>query len=76
MRDRPFDHSKFLRLEELEIRMVPSTNVTAYHQAGPSPSFPSTVGAGGNSNETILTPGDVTRTTGEGRLLTEEAVLP
>jgi fibronectin type 3 domain-containing protein len=50
------------RIEELELRVVPSTNVTAYHQASPVPSPASTVGAGVNSNETILTPANVNST--------------
>jgi hypothetical protein len=41
---------------------VPLVNVTAYHQASPQPSPPSTVGAGVNSNETILTPANVNST--------------
>jgi outer membrane protein assembly factor BamB len=49
-------------LEALESRVVPSTNVTAYHQASPLPSPPSTIGAGVNSNETILTPANVNAT--------------
>ena len=49
-------------LEQLEVRVVPSTNVTAYHQASPIPSPPSTIGAGVNSNETILTPANVNAT--------------
>jgi fibronectin type 3 domain-containing protein len=49
-------------LEELETRVVPSTDVTAYHQASPVPNPPSTVGAGVNSNETILTPANVNST--------------
>jgi fibronectin type 3 domain-containing protein len=52
-----------LALEELETRLVPSTNVTAYHQASPSPSPASTIGAGVNSNESILTPANVNSTT-------------
>jgi fibronectin type 3 domain-containing protein len=59
---RPFRRSNFFRLEELEARMVLSTNVTAYHQPSPLPYPPSTIGAGINSNETILTPGDVNAT--------------
>jgi fibronectin type 3 domain-containing protein len=39
--------------------VVFSTNVTAYHQASHLPSPPSTIGAGVNSNETILTPANV-----------------
>jgi fibronectin type 3 domain-containing protein len=50
------------RLEELETRVVPATNVTAYHQASPVPNPPSTIGAGVNSNETILTPANVNST--------------
>jgi len=61
-RRRHFRHSTLLRLEEFEARLVPSTNVTAYHQASPTPSPASTIGAGVNSNETILTPGDVNST--------------
>ncbi|HEV7999904.1 MAG TPA: hypothetical protein VGP63_08500, partial [Planctomycetaceae bacterium] len=48
-----------LRLEELETRLLLSANVTAYHQAIPGSSPPSTIGAGVNSNETILTPANV-----------------
>ncbi len=51
-----------LRLEELETRLLLSANVTAYHQAIPGSSPPSTIGAGVNSNETILTPGNVNAT--------------
>ena len=58
-RRRPFRRNNLLRVEELETRVVPSTNVTAYHQASPIPSPPSTIGAGVNSNETILTPANV-----------------
>jgi outer membrane protein assembly factor BamB len=50
------------RLEELEARVVPSTDVTAYHQASPVPNPASTVGAGVSSNETILTPANVNAT--------------
>jgi fibronectin type 3 domain-containing protein len=52
-----------LWLEELEARVVPSTNVTAYHQASPLPNPPSTIGAGVNSNETVLTPANVNSST-------------
>jgi fibronectin type 3 domain-containing protein len=51
-----------LRLEELESRVVPSTNVTAYHQAIPDTST-STIGAGVDANETVLTPANVTPAT-------------
>jgi fibronectin type 3 domain-containing protein len=51
-----------LRIEEFEARVVPATNVTAFHQASPLPSPPSTIGAGVNSNETILTPANVNST--------------
>jgi fibronectin type 3 domain-containing protein len=61
-RRRPFRRNTLLRLEELEKRVVPSTDVTAYHQASPAPSPPSTVGAGVNSNETVLTPANVNAT--------------
>jgi fibronectin type 3 domain-containing protein len=43
--------------------VTPSTSVTAYHQASPTPSSPSTIGAGVNSNETVLTPTNVNSTT-------------
>jgi fibronectin type 3 domain-containing protein len=59
---RPFRRNVFLSLEELETRLVPSTNVTAYHQASPLPTTPSSIGAGVNSNETTLTPGNVNAT--------------
>jgi len=62
IRRRPFRRIKFVCVESLEVRVVPSTNVTAYHQASPAPSPPSTIGAGVNSNETILTPANVNST--------------
>jgi fibronectin type 3 domain-containing protein len=69
MRFRPFRppprrpaRSHRLMLEELESRFVPSTNITAYHQASPLSNPPSTIGAGVNSNETILTPANVNST--------------
>src|SRR5579883_1170770 len=61
-RRRPIRRNTLLRLEELEARVVPSTDVTAYHQASPVPSPSSTIGAGVNSNETILTPANVNST--------------
>jgi fibronectin type 3 domain-containing protein len=61
-RRRPIRRSTLLRLEALEARVVPSTDVTAYHQASPVPSPSSTIGAGVNSNETILTPANVNST--------------
>jgi fibronectin type 3 domain-containing protein len=51
-----------LRLEELESRVVPSTNVPTYHQAIPGTNPASSIGAGVNSNETILTPANVNTT--------------
>ncbi len=51
-----------LCLEPLETRLVPSTNVTGYHQASPVPSPASSVGAGVNTNETLLTPANVNAT--------------
>jgi fibronectin type 3 domain-containing protein len=62
LRRRPFRRTPRLCLEELEGRVVPSTNITAYHQASPLPSSPSTIGAGVNSNETTLTPANVNST--------------
>jgi fibronectin type 3 domain-containing protein len=61
-RRRTFHRDAFLRLEELESRLVPSTNVTAYHQPSPLSNPASTVGAGVNSNETVLTPANVNST--------------
>ena len=52
----------FLSLDALEARVVPSTNVTGYHQSSPLPSPPSSIGAGVNWNETILTPANVNST--------------
>jgi fibronectin type 3 domain-containing protein len=51
-----------LRLEPLETRLLLSANVTGYHPAIPSPNPASTIGAGVNSNETILTPANVNST--------------
>jgi fibronectin type 3 domain-containing protein len=48
-----------VRPEALESRLLLSANVTAYHQAIPGTSPASTIGAGVNSNETILTPANV-----------------
>jgi len=59
---RPFRRNAPLRLEELETRLLLSANVTAYHQAIPGTNPPSTIGAGVNSNETILTPANVNST--------------
>lgn len=59
---RPLRRKRALHLEQLEMRLVPSTNVTAYHQASPAPSPASTIGAGVNSNETVLTPANVNST--------------
>lgn len=54
-----------LALEELESRLVPSTDITAYHQASPAagPNPPSTINVGVNANETVLTPANVTAAT-------------
>jgi hypothetical protein len=54
--------SHCLRLEALEARLVASTNITAYHQPSPVSNPASTIGAGVNSNETVLTPANVNST--------------
>jgi fibronectin type 3 domain-containing protein len=59
---RSHGHSHSARLEQLEVRLVLSTNVTAYHQASPVANPASTIGAGVNSNETLLTPANVNAT--------------
>jgi hypothetical protein len=48
--------------EVLEKRLLLSANVTGYHAAIPATSPPSSIGAGVNSNETILTPANVNAT--------------
>jgi len=58
-RSRPRRRMNLVCLEQLEVRVLLSTDVTAYHQSSPIPSPPSTIGAGVNSNETILTPANV-----------------
>jgi fibronectin type 3 domain-containing protein len=59
---RPVRRKSPSRSEALESRLLLSANVTAYHQAIPGTSPASTVGAGVNSNETILTPANVNST--------------
>src|ERR1700722_18592416 len=56
---RPIGRKVRLHAEELERRWLLSANVTAYHQAIPAASPPSTINAGVNSNETVLTPANV-----------------
>lgn len=52
-----------LRLEQLETRLLLSANVTSYHPAIPATNPASSIGAGVNSNETVLTPANVNSTT-------------
>src|SRR5580658_9413624 len=49
-----------LRLEELETRLLLSANVTSYHNQASNGT--TTVGAGIDSNETVLTPANVNST--------------
>ncbi|HEV8067501.1 MAG TPA: fibronectin type III domain-containing protein [Planctomycetaceae bacterium] len=62
LRRRHNQRQPVVRLEELETRLLLSANVTTYHQAIPGTSPASTIGAGVNSNETILTPANVNST--------------
>jgi fibronectin type 3 domain-containing protein len=62
LRRRPSRSNALVRLEKLETRLLLSANVTGYHQAIPAPSPASTIGAGVNSNETVLTPANVNST--------------
>ena len=51
-----------LQLEQLETRWLLSANVTGYHPAIPATNPASTINAGINSNETLLTPANVNAT--------------
>jgi hypothetical protein len=55
-------HSRRLQLETLECRLLLSANVTGYHPAIPATSPASSINAGINSNETLLTPANVNST--------------
>ncbi len=62
LRRRTSRSNALVRLEKLETRLLLSANVTGYHQAIPATSPASTIGAGVNSNETVLTPANVNST--------------
>ena len=62
LRRRPSRRNAPLSLEKLETRLLLSANVTAYHQAIPGSSPASSIGAGVNSSETVLTPANVNST--------------
>jgi fibronectin type 3 domain-containing protein len=62
VRRRPLRRNLRTRPEELESRVLLSANVTTYHQAIPTTSPASSIGAGVNSNETVLTPANVNST--------------
>jgi fibronectin type 3 domain-containing protein len=61
-RRQPFRNIR-LACEPLEDRVVPSTDVTAYHPAIPTTNPASTINAGVDSTETVLTPANVNSTT-------------